>query len=88
VDEELAHDGDEGEFFGFGTEKEGLVEGLEDGVVSRGDEGGHVEGVSGFGASGGGSALAAEEADVAVEGSEGGTGTTIEGAEFGHVSGR
>ena len=36
MDEEFAHDGDEGEFFGFGTEKEGLVEGHEDGVVSAG----------------------------------------------------
>lgn len=89
MDKEFAHEGDEGEFFGFGTEEEGLVEGLKDGVVSRGDEGGHVEGASGFGASGRGSALTAEEAAVAVEGGkagEGGTGTTVEGAEFGDVS--
>jgi len=88
MDEEFAHDGDDCEFFGFGTEKEGLVEGHEDGVVSGGDEGGHVEGASGFGTSGGGATLTAEEATVAVEGGEageGGTGTTVEGAEFGHV---
>jgi len=40
---DFAHDGDEGDFFGFARVEEAAVEELEARVVDDGGEGGHVE---------------------------------------------
>src|SRR5690606_19512893 len=45
-DDELSHDGGEGEFSGFAPGDEAVVAGLEAGLVAGGGEGGHVEGVA------------------------------------------
>lgn len=49
--EQLAHDGGEGEFTGLAATAESLVEVFEVVVMSNGGEGGHVEGATHLGAS-------------------------------------
>lgn len=44
MDEEFAHEGDEGFFLGFAFGQETLVEGAQDGIAAGTDEGCHVEG--------------------------------------------
>ena len=44
MDEEFAHDGDQGDFVGFTGGAQALVSGLEDGVAAGGGESGHVQG--------------------------------------------
>ena len=47
--EELSGGGDEGDFERFAGGAETLVKGFEDGIVTNGIEGGHVEGRGGGG---------------------------------------
>jgi hypothetical protein len=74
MDEEFAHGGGEGEFWGFAVEKEARAEGSDDGIVPRGSESGHVEGATSGKPSAVDMALTAEEAAVVVEGGEAGKG--------------
>jgi len=67
VDEEFAHDGDEGNFVGLTGGAQALVNGLEDGVAARGGEGRHVEGQAHVAATSANGAGAAIGAAVAVE---------------------
>ena len=64
-----------------------MVEGLENGVVAGGDEGGHVEGRADLGATTTNMTLAAELTAVVVEGSDAGEGGGLsvgESSEFRH----
>ena len=46
MDEEMTHDGDEGDFVGFTGGAQALVEGFQDGVGAGGAECGHEEGTA------------------------------------------
>ena len=70
VGEEFAHAGDECDFLGFAFCQEVAVVIADDGVVSSGDEGGHVEGSADGGSSTSDLAPAPAGAGVFVEGSD------------------
>lgn len=72
VDEELTHDGDEGDFLGLSGSDELLVEGCQNGVVTGRAEGGHVEGLADAGPAAVDGTFAAHGAAVAVERGEAG----------------
>ena len=81
MDEEFAHDGDEGDFEGFACGAQALVEGAQDGVAAGGAEGGHVEGLAGGDPSALDGAGAAPGAAVAVERGQAGQGGDLVFAE-------
>lgn len=88
MDEELAHDGGDGDAVVFATCAELLVEGSQDGVAASGGEGGHVEGAADGGTSAADVALAATGSAVVVEGRQAGEGrdlAAIEPSEFGQL---
>ena len=86
-DDKFAHEGGEGEFFGFAVGEEAKVEGFENRVVARGDQGGHVKNRADLGAAASNMALAAMLAAVTIEGSDSCQCRRLrigQGAEFGH----
>jgi hypothetical protein len=86
-DDELSHEGGEGEFFRFATSDETEVERSEDRVVAGGDEGGHVKDRAELRAAAEDVALTAELTAVVVKGSDAGESGGLgigEGAKFGH----
>jgi hypothetical protein len=74
VDEEFAHDGDEGDFVGLAGGAQALVEGAQDRVGAGGAKGSHEEGAAHVEASATDGALAAEGAAVAIERRQAGQG--------------
>ena len=86
-EDEFAHEDSEGEFFGFSGKEEALVEDFEDGVITGGDEGGHVKSVADLRSTTTDEALAAELATIVIEGGDAGEGGGLgvgECSEFGH----
>ena len=84
---EFAHEGDEGDFGGFAFGAEALIQWAEHGIVTRGDQCGHVEGGACQGAAMGDMALAALRAAIVVvrrQPGQGGGLAAREGAQFGH----
>ena len=85
VDDEFAHEGGKGDFGWFAFGNEALVEVLEDGIGATANQGAHVEGFSGSGASGADAAFAAQGSAVTVEGGdscESGDGLAGNGSQF------
>ena len=85
MDDEFAHEGGEGDFGWFAFGNEALVEILEDGIGATANQGAHVEGFSGDGASGADAAFAAKSSAIAVEGGdscESGDGLAGNGSQF------
>ena len=85
MDDEFAQEGGEGDFRWFSFGNEALVEVLEDGIGATANQGAHVEGFSGNGASGTDAAFAAKSSAVAVEGGdscESGDGLAGNGSQF------
>lgn len=88
MNDELAHEGDEGKFGGFTFGTEALVEGFQDRIVTCSDQRGHVECFSCKEASAGNAGFASVGAAVAVErcnADERGDLSAGEFAEFGHL---
>jgi hypothetical protein len=86
-DDELSHEGREGEFLGFAASEETEVKRSEGRVVARGDERGHVKDRADLGAAAEDVAVTAELTAVVVKGSdtrEGGSVGLGEGTEFRH----
>jgi len=86
--EELAHDGDEGDFGRLARRTQALIEGAERGVVPCGDQRGHVEGGAYGCATAPDLTATPPLAAVAVEGGdadEGGDGAAVEAPQFGEV---
>ena len=86
MDEEVAHDGDEGDFVGLAGGAQAAVEGLQDGVGAGGAKGGHEEGAAHVEAAATDGALSAEGAAVAIKRSQAGQGRDLifgAGAELG-----
>jgi hypothetical protein len=86
-DDELSHEGGEGEFFGFAASEETEVERFEDRVVAGGDKRGHVKDRADLGTAAEDVALPAELTAVVVKGSEAGEGGGLgigEGTKFRH----
>jgi hypothetical protein len=86
-DDEFSHEGGESEFFGFTASEETEVERSQDGIVTRGDERGHVENGADLGAATEDVALTAELTAVAVKGSDPGGGLGAGQAIRGQSSG-
>jgi hypothetical protein len=73
-DDELSHEGGEGEFLSFAAIKETEVERFQDRIVAGGDERGHVEDRADLRAASEDVALTAELTAVVVKGSNAGKG--------------
>jgi len=88
VDEEFAHDGDEGDFEGFVLSEETLMEGLEDRVEAGRREGGHIKSRADFPAPTTNGALAAMLPAVVIvrrHAAQRRRLPAIEGSELGHL---
>ena len=86
-DNELSHDGGDGDLGGLSGGDELLVLGLEVGVISSGDEGRHVKGLSYVGASSSDEALTFPLTGLPRDWGEAGERCSLlvlEGSEFGH----
>ena len=75
LDEEFAHDGDQGDFAGFASLAEPPVEAGKGRMVFDGDQSGHVEGFADGGSAAPDFSLAAPLAAVTVEGGQSGHGS-------------
>ena len=72
MNEKLSHDGCEGELLWFPVFNEFLIKIPQDGLEARADNGGHVEGVSDFGAASISLSSSAHVSAIAVDGGNSG----------------
>jgi hypothetical protein len=77
MDEEMAHDGDEGDFVGFAGGAQALVEGFQDGIGAGGAKGGHKEGPAHLDAAAANGAGTAIGAAVAIKRGQAGQGRDL-----------
>ena len=88
MDQELAHDGGEGDEVMLAVGFEALVKGAQDGIAPGGGEGGHEEAMANLPAPTADGTGAAKSPAVAIERGQpgqGGDGLTAEGAELRQV---